>query len=236
MIKATGELMTWKEILNDDVLKQLNEKALAQVIEKIEMGENIFPPTQINDGKISHTQIYRAFDLTSFDNLKVVILGQDPYHEQGQANGLAFSVYDGVKMPPSLRNMFKELQSDLGGEIRRKTDLSDWAEQGVLLLNTALSVVEGKANSMADIWAPFTDRLIQLIDENKSPVVFVLWGGNAKKKIPLIKNNRDYIIQAAHPSPLSAYRGFFDSKPYSKINATLKSLGLKEINWNNTDR
>lgn len=228
--------MTWEDIFNDELLCQLNDKALAQVIEKINCGENIFPPTKLKDGKISETQIYRALNLTAFDDIKVVILGQDPYHEQGQANGLAFSVYEGVKIPPSLRNMFKELQDDLGGELRTDTDLSDWAQQGVLLLNTALSVTEGHANSMAEIWVPFTDRLIQLIDENKTPVIFVLWGSNAKKKIPLIKNNGEFIVQSAHPSPLSAYRGFFGSKPYSKINSLLKSMGQKEIIWNNISR
>lgn len=228
--------MTWQDIFKDDALSELNDNAVKAVIEKINQGENVFPPTKIENNKIAQTQIYRSMDLTPFENLRVVILGQDPYHEQGQANGLAFSVYKGVKMPPSLRNMFKELQDDLGGELRTDTDLSDWARQGVLLLNTALSVVEGSANSMAKIWEPFTDRLIQLIDQNKSPVIFVLWGGNAKKKATLIKNNKKFIIQSAHPSPLSAYRGFFGSRPYSKINAILKDLGQNEINWNNTDR
>lgn len=228
--------MTWQDIFKDEALNQLNDNAVKAVIEKINQGENVFPPTKVENDKIAETQIYRAMDLTPFENLRVVILGQDPYHEQGQANGLAFSVYDGVKMPPSLRNMFQELQDDLGGELRTDTDLSDWAGQGVLLLNTALSVIEGEANSMAKVWEPFTDRLIQLIDQNKVPVIFVLWGGNAKKKATLIKNNKNFIIQSAHPSPLSAYRGFFGSKPYSKINAMLKDLGQNEINWNNTDR
>lgn len=192
------------------------------VDEKENDGLTVFPPREY---------IFRALDLTPFDKVRVVILGQDPYHETHQANGLAFSVFDGVKMPPSLRNMFKELQDDLGGNLRTNTDLGDWAEQGVLLLNTALSVVEGEANSMAKIWEPFTDRLIQLIDENKEPVIFVLWGGNARKKKSLIKNNKSLIIENAHPSPLSAYRGFFGSKPYSKINAKLNELGLNEINW-----
>lgn len=214
--------MTWNDILNDEKIKEYLSLAMNEVDGKISSGETVFPPREY---------IFRAMDLTPFDKTRVVILGQDPYHELHQANGLAFSVFEGVKMPPSLRNMFKELQDDLGGEMRTNTDLGDWAEQGVLLLNTALSVVEGQANSMAKAWEPFTDRLIELIDENKEPVIFVLWGGNAKKKKALIKNNRSLIIENAHPSPLSAYRGFFGSKPYSRINAMLISLGQNEIKW-----
>lgn len=223
--------MNWKDVFADERLNALGYAPLNAIVERISDGETIFPPTVVENGKITKTQIYRALELTPFEKVKVVILGQDPYHEQGQANGLAFSVHHGVKAPPSLRNMFKELQDDIGGELRCDTDLSDWAEQGVLLLNTALSVVEGKANSMASLWEAYTDRLIELIDQNKQPVIFVLWGGNAKKKSRLIKNNRGNIIESAHPSPLSAYRGFFGSKPYSKINNRLKELNLDEIKW-----
>lgn len=223
--------MNWNDILNDEKIKQFGDVAIADVVDKIENGATIYPPTTVENGKIVETNIYRALDLTPLDKVRVVILGQDPYHEEGEANGLAFSVYHGVKMPPSLRNMFKELSDDMGTPLRTDTDLGDWAEQGVLLLNTALSVIEGQANSMAKIWEPFTDRLIELIDECKTPVIFVLWGGNAKKKKSLIKNNKAYIIESAHPSPLSAYRGFFGSKPYSKINAMLSSLGQDEIVW-----
>ena len=215
--------MRWKDILCDRELSYYNEKAIAEVDEKIREGKTVYPPRD---------SIFRAMDLTPLDKVRVVILGQDPYHEEHQANGLAFSVFEGVKMPPSLRNMFKELQEDLGGELRTKTDLSDWAKQGVLLLNTALSVVEGEANSMASVWEPFTDRLIELIDESRQPVIFVLWGGNARKKKALIKNNSSFIIESAHPSPLSAYRGFFGSKPYSRINSMLRELGENEIIWN----
>lgn len=215
--------MKWNDILKDEVLQGYLTTCMNEVDEKLNSGITVYPPRDY---------IFRALDLTPFDKIRVVILGQDPYHEAHQANGLAFSVFDGVKMPPSLRNMFKELQDDLGGELRTNTDLGDWAEQGVLLLNTALSVVEGNANSMAKVWEPFTDRLIQLIDQNKEPVIFVLWGGNARKKKSLIKNNKALIIENAHPSPLSAYRGFFGSKPYSKINGMLKDLGQEEIIWN----
>lgn len=215
--------MKWNDILKDEILQAYLTTCMNEVDEKLNNGVTVYPPRDY---------IFRALDLTPFEEVRVVILGQDPYHEEHQANGLAFSVFDGVKMPPSLRNMFKELQDDLGGELRTNTDLGDWAEQGVLLLNTALSVVEGNANSMAKVWEPFTDRLIQLIDQNKEPVIFVLWGGNARKKKSLIKNNKALIIENAHPSPLSAYRGFFGSKPYSKINGMLKDLGQEEIIWN----
>lgn len=223
--------MDWNEILNDEEIKRYGDIATADVVEKIESGATIYPPTTVENGRITATNIFRALDLTPLDEVRVVILGQDPYHEEGEANGLAFSVYHGVKMPPSLRNMFKELSDDIGTPLREDTDLSDWARQGVLLLNTALSVIEGNANSMAKVWEPFTDRLIQLIDENKEPVIFVLWGANARKKKALIKNNKELIVESAHPSPLSAYRGFFGSKPYSKINAMLSSLGQAEIIW-----
>lgn len=222
--------MNWSDILSDELLQKYNSIAMADVKARIKNGDTIYPPTRLNGEEVEYTEIYRALDLTPFDDVKVVILGQDPYHEEGQANGLAFSVYEGVKMPPSLRNMYKELQDDLGIS-RTTTDLSDWARQGVLLLNTALSVVEGQANGMAPIWEPFTDRLIQIIDEKKQPVIFVLWGGNAKKKKRLIKNNKALIVESAHPSPLSAYRGFFGSKPYSKINKMLTDLNLNTINW-----
>lgn len=222
--------MNWEDLKKDDILASLNDVAFNKCLDELHSGKTIFPYLADDNGVIK-TDFYRAFELTPFDKVKVVILGQDPYHEQGQANGLAFSVYNGVKMPPSLRNIFKELQDDLGGDLRTNTDLSDWAEQGVLLLNTALSVIEGEANSMASIWEPYTDRLIQLIDENKTPVIFVLWGGNARKKKALIKNNKALIVESAHPSPLSAYRGFFGSKPFSKINEKLVSLNLEPINW-----
>lgn len=175
--------------------------------------------------------VFKALTLTSLEDIKVVILGQDPYHGPGQANGLAFSVNEGVPLPPSLKNIFKELQSDLGGELRTNGDLSDWARQGVLLLNSSLTVIEGKPNSMAALWEPVTDEIISRLDERVSPVVFVLWGNNARKKKCLIKNNKDFIIESAHPSPLSANRGFFGTKPFSKINEILRSNGIKPINW-----
>lgn len=175
--------------------------------------------------------IYNAFKKTSYDDVKVVILGQDPYHEKNQANGLAFSVNNGIKMPPSLKNIFKELQDDIGGKLRTNTDLTDWAEQGVFLLNSSLTVIEGKPNSMADIWNTFTDSIIKLLNSKEKPIVFVLWGKNARDKKKLIDTNKHFIIESAHPSPLSAYRGFFGSKPFSKVNEYLISTGQVPIDW-----
>lgn len=175
--------------------------------------------------------IYNAFMKTSYDDVKVVILGQDPYHEEGQANGLAFSVNNGVKMPPSLKNIFKELQDDIDGELRTNTDLTDWAKQGVFLLNSSLTVIEGRPNSMADIWNTFTDSIIKLLNNKEKPIVFVLWGKNARDKKKLIDTNKHFIIESAHPSPLSAYRGFFGSKPFSKVNEYLISTGQVPIDW-----
>ena len=175
--------------------------------------------------------IYNAFMKTSYDDVRVVILGQDPYHEEGQANGLAFSVNNGVKMPPSLKNIFKELQDDIGGELRTNTDLTNWAEQGIFLLNSSLTVIEGRPNSMADIWNTFTDSIIKLLNNKEKPIVFVLWGKNARNKKKLIDTNKHFIIESAHPSPLSAYRGFFGSKPFSKVNEYLISTGQVPIDW-----
>ena len=179
----------------------------------------------------SSANIYNAFKKTSYDDVKVVILGQDPYHEEGQANGLAFSVNNGVKTPPSLKNIFKELQDDIGGELRTNPDLTDWAKQGVFLLNSSLTVIEGRPNSMADIWNTFTDSIIKLLNSKEKPIIFVLWGKNARNKKKLIDTNKHFIIESAHPSPLSAYRGFFGSKPFSKVNEYLISTGQVPIDW-----
>lgn len=179
----------------------------------------------------SSANIYNAFKKTSYDDVKVVILGQDPYHEEGQANGLAFSVNNGVKMPPSLKNIFKELQDDIGGELRTNPDLTDWAKQGVFLLNSSLTVIEGRPNSMADIWNTFTDSIIKLLNNKEKPIVFVLWGKNARDKKKLIDTKKHFIVESAHPSPLSAYRGFFGSKPFSKVNEYLISTGQVPIDW-----
>jgi len=176
--------------------------------------------------------LWDAFHLTPYEDVKVVIVGQDPYHGQGQAHGLSFSVRDGVKHPPSLRNMLKELQSDLGCEFPNHGNLTKWAEQGVLLLNAVLTVRQGEAHShKGQGWEQFTDTVIGKLSERKTPVVFVLWGKPAQQKRALIDSSRHVIIETTHPSPLSAYRGFFGSKPYSKINEHLQRMGQDSIDF-----
>jgi uracil-DNA glycosylase len=184
---------------------------------------NIFP---------NMNSIFNALKLTPYEDVKIVILGQDPYHGAGQAHGLSFSVQPGVRIPPSLLNMYKELQNDLGCYIPNNGYLVPWAKQGVLLLNTVLTVREGEANSHKNEgWENFTDRVISLLNEREKPIVFLLWGSNAKEKIKLITNSRHYILTTVHPSPLSANRGFMGCKHFSKTNEILKSLGEKEIDW-----
>lgn len=176
--------------------------------------------------------IFNALKYTPYAGVKAVILGQDPYHEPGQAHGLSFSVREGTDLPPSLKNIYKELNSDLGVPIPRTGDLTKWAKQGVLLLNASLTVRRGQADSHKGMgWEIFTDRVISLLNERKEPLVFILWGGKAKAKIPLITNKQHYIITSAHPSPLSASYGFFGSKPFSKCNAFLESRGIAPIDW-----
>lgn len=176
--------------------------------------------------------LYNCFRYTPFEKVKVVLLGQDPYHGENQAHGLCFSVKKGVSNPPSLENIFKELQMDIGCEKPKHGTLTKWAKEGVLLLNTSLSVREHQANSHSKCgWAWFTDSVIQLISNQKENVVFILWGGNARKKKALIDTSKHYIIESAHPSPLSAYNGFFGSKPFSKTNQFLISKGISPIDW-----
>lgn len=184
---------------------------------------NIFPDMN---------NIFNALKLTSYEEVKVVILGQDPYHGAGQAHGLSFSVQPGVRIPPSLLNMYKELQNDLGCYIPNNGYLIPWAKQGVLLLNTVLTVREGEANSHKNKgWENFTDKIISLLNEREKPIVFLLWGNNAKEKIKLINNPNHYILTTVHPSPLSATRGFMGCKHFSKTNDILKSLEQNEIDW-----
>ena len=176
--------------------------------------------------------IFNALKYTSYKDTKVLILGQDPYHGENQAHGLAFSVKPGVRIPPSLLNMYKELHADLGCFIPNNGYLVPWAEQGVLLLNTALTVRAHQANShKGKGWEVFTDNIIKLLNLRNEPVIFVLWGNNARSKKKLIDTNKHYIIESAHPSPLSASRGFFGSKPFSKTNDILIKLGRTPINW-----
>ena len=176
--------------------------------------------------------IFNAFNLCPFDRVKVVIIGQDPYHEPGQAQGLSFSVPEGVPFPPSLQNIFKEIQLDLGKPMPPTGDLTRWAEQGVLLLNATLTVRAHQAAShQRHGWEQFTDAAIRALNAERENLVFILWGGYARKKKALVTNPKHAIIESAHPSPLSAYRGFFGSKPFSKANAYLVSQGQPPIDW-----
>jgi uracil-DNA glycosylase len=176
--------------------------------------------------------IFNALNYTAYKDVKVVILGQDPYHGRGQAHGLSFSVKLGVPVPPSLVNIYKELRDDLGCSIPNNGYLKKWADQGVLLLNTCLTVRAGEANSHRNKgWEIFTDAIISILNKREKPIVFILWGSNAISKEKLITNKAHYIIKSPHPSPLSAYRGFFGSKPFSKANNFLQSIGEKAIDW-----
>lgn len=211
----------WKEVLSPMKKSDYFKNLWAKVCHEYET-TSCYPPAK---------QIFRALELTAFDEVKVVILGQDPYHGFGQANGLSFSVSDQVPAPPSLRNMFKELANDLGIQ-RTRNGLEDWAKQGVLLLNASLTVRANEANSHQHLgWSEFTDFIIKEISERKQGVAFVLWGAFAQKKANLIDGSKHFILKSAHPSPLSAHRGFLGSKPYSKINAWLESQGEHPIKW-----
>lgn len=176
--------------------------------------------------------IFNALHYTPYEKVKVVILGQDPYHGPNQAHGLSFSVKPGVPMPPSLQNIFKELNMDLGCKIPNNGYLKKWADQGVLLLNTVLTVRQGQPQSHRGIgWEIFTDEVIKKLNEREQPVIFMLWGRPAQQKLSLIDQRKHFIITASHPSPYSAYRGFFGSRPFSRANEYLKQLGLEEIDW-----
>ena len=211
----------WDIVLKEELKKEYFKKLGIFVKEEYKT-KTIFPP---------YKNIFDALRFTDYDKVKVVILGQDPYHGLGEAHGLSFSVKEGVKMPPSLLNIFKELYNDLG--IRRnKTDLTDWAKQGILLLNSIMTVEKDKALSHKDKgWEIFTDEIIKKLNERDDPVIFILWGSFARSKKELITNRNHKIIESAHPSPLSASRGFFGSKPFSKANKYLKEMNKKEINW-----
>lgn len=181
-------------------------------------------------------EIFTAFHLTPLDKVKVVILGQDPYHNEGQAHGLCFSVKPEVEIPPSLVNIYQELHDDLGCPIPNHGYLTSWAEQGVLLLNTVLTVQAHKPMSHRGVgWEKFTDAAISVLNEQDRPLVFILWGRPAQEKAAMLNNQRHLILKAPHPSPLSAYRGFFGSKPFSKTNEFLKKNGVEPINWNIPD-
>ena len=211
----------WDIVLKEELKKEYFKK-LGIFVKKEYKTKTIFPP---------YKNIFDALRFTDYNEVKVVILGQDPYHGLGEAHGLSFSVKEGVKMPPSLLNIFKELNNDLGIK-RTKTDLTDWTRQGVLLLNSIMTVEKDKALSHKDKgWEIFTDEIIRKLNERNDPVIFILWGNFARSKKVLITNKQHKIIESAHPSPLSASRGFFGSKPFSKTNKYLKEMNKQEINW-----
>ena len=212
----------WDIILKKEIEKEYFQKLLELIKHEYET-KTIYP---------KQTEIFKAFRNTSYQNTKVVILGQDPYHGINQAEGLSFSVKVGVQKPPSLQNIFKELKDDLGCEIPSNGSLVSWTQEGVLLLNTVLTVEAGKPASHKDLgWEKFTDEVIKKINEKNSPVVFILWGSFARSKKSFITNPIHYVVESPHPSPFSAYNGFFGSKPFSKTNNFLISKGLKPINW-----
>jgi uracil-DNA glycosylase len=213
---------SWKARLEPEFDKPYF-KELTEFVREEYKTQTIYP-----NGK----EIFSAFDYCDFDNVKVVIIGQDPYHGEGQANGLCFSVRDGVRMPPSLTNIFKEIKSDLGKPIPVSGNLERWARQGVLLLNATLTVrASSPASHQKKGWESFTDAVIKEISENKQNIVFILWGAYAQKKGEIIDRNKHLVLSSAHPSPFSADRGFFGTKPFSKVNEYLRSKGLKEIDW-----
>lgn len=214
--------MKWEDILKDEYNKGyfLNlKKFLEQEYGKY----TVFP---------KKSDIFKSLKLTEYEDTRVVILGQDPYHDDNQANGLAFSVNDGIKLPPSLVNIYKEIESEYQCKVNRRGNLEYLARQGVLLLNTVLTVRAHNANSHKDMgWEIFTDKIIEKLNEREDPVIFVLWGNNAIKKEKLINQERHYVLTAAHPSPLSAYRGFFGCNHFKKINEILRYLNKEEIKW-----
>ena len=219
-----------QELIHNDwwpVLKDAFEAPAYQQLRKFLMNEyqtqTVYPPAE---------DIFNAFRWTSYSQVKVVILGQDPYHGPGQAHGCSFSVRPGVPVPPSLKNIYQELATDVGAQPVNHGYLKSWADQGVLLLNAVLTVRAGQANSHRGMgWETITDAAIQALSQRPQPVVFILWGRSAQAKERLIDLNRNYVITSAHPSPLSAYRGFFGSKPFSRANLALNSWGVELIDW-----
>ena len=213
---------SWKERLIDEFEKDYFHQLVAFV--KEEYTKNVVYPARKN--------IFRAFDKCTFDQVKVVIIGQDPYHGEGQANGLCFSVNEGVRYPPSLQNIFKEMNTDMGKEIPLSGNLDYLAEQGVLLLNATLTVRAKTPGSHQNKgWEQFTDAVIQKVSDEKEDVVFLLWGSYAQKKGQVIDRSRHHVLESPHPSPFSVHRGFFGNKHFSKTNAFLQSKGLPEIHW-----
>jgi len=213
---------SWKELLKDEFEKEYFIN-LANFVKSEYTKYKVYPP-----GK----DIFNAFDHCKFDNLKVVVLGQDPYHGVDQANGLCFSVSDGIRKPPSLLNIFKEIKTDIGTEIPESGNLERWAKQGILLINATLTVRDNQAGSHQNKgWELFTDAVIKNISDKKEGLVFLLWGAYAQRKGAVIDHNRHYVLQSAHPSPLAAHKGFFGNKHFSKTNEYLAKIGKEPIQW-----
>ena len=213
----------WDSILKD-IIDTSYFKDLMAFVNKEYEEKTIYPPKE---------DLFNALKQTSFKDTKVLIMGQDPYHGEGEAHGLSFSVKDGVKLPPSLKNIYKELESDLGYPPVTSGNLINWAKEGVLLLNSTLTVIKDTPNSHSKIgWDKFTDYIVKKLNEKEEPVVFILWGNFARSKKEFITNPKHLVIESAHPSPFSARNGFFGSKPFSKTNEFLKKNNTKEINWN----
>ncbi|MGE3279308.1 MAG: uracil-DNA glycosylase [Candidatus Altimarinota bacterium] len=213
---------SWLKVLEQEFSKEYFEKLVGFVKEEY-ASVTVFP-----EGK----NIFRAFERCPFDQVKVVILGQDPYHGPGQANGLCFSVNDGVPLPPSLQNIYKEIQSDLGIQVQPSGNLDRWADQGVLLLNATLTVRANQAGShQKKGWEEFTDAVVQTLSDQKEHLVFLLWGRYAQEKGKIIDRSRHHVLTAPHPSPFSVHSGFFGCKHFSKTNEYLKSIGEKEMDW-----
>ena len=212
----------WDYLLGKEFQKEYYKKLKLFLFEEYKT-KTIYP--SMND-------IFNSLKLCDYDDVKVVILGQDPYHGEGQAHGLSFSVQDGVEQPPSLKNIFKEIENDLGIQMSKSGNLIPWEKEGVLLLNTVLTVRKDQANSHKGIgWEIFTDKIIEILNNREKPMVFILWGNNAKTKQKLITNKKHLVLCAPHPSPLSAYNGFFGCKHFSKVNNFLKENNISEINW-----
>lgn len=213
---------SWKKVLAQE-FEQPYFESLVEFVKTEYQTQTVYPPGQ---------EIFAAFDHSSFDETKVVIIGQDPYHGVGQANGLCFSVRDDFRVPPSLVNIYKELKSDLGVEIPSTGNLEKWAKQGVLLLNATLTVrAKTPGSHQKKGWEKFTDAVIQRLSEEKDSLVFILWGAYAQKKGAVIDRNKHFVIESAHPSPFAAHKGFFGSQPFSKTNNYLKQKGKRSINW-----
>ncbi|WP_198341873.1 uracil-DNA glycosylase [Oceanisphaera avium] len=217
-------MKTWQQLIEQEQQKPYLRQTLDFVEQERQAGKVIYPPA---------AEVFSAFTLTPLNKVKVVILGQDPYHGPNQAHGLSFSVKPGVLIPPSLRNMYKELSTDIAGFIAPKHGyLKEWAEQGVLMLNTVLTVEQGKAHCHAKLgWETFTDKVMHTLNEQGSGIIFLLWGAHAKKKGALLDSQRHHILTAAHPSPLSAYRGFFGCQHFSKTNQLLSQQNQAPIRW-----